>query len=254
MRASATVRFEDFDRGLDALRAITQSGLTPANLRLIDGPEALLSGAGFGDSSLMLVAFESDGAPLDPLLVHAVELARQHGGTCDDSQLKLSGGRARDGAAETYKAAFFRAPYLRDELIRRDVFVETYETAATFSRVVELDAAVRRAVASLNLGPHLFARRITHAYRDGCAPYYTLITPLGDRDEVSFFDDVKAAITSAVVAAGGTSTHHHAVGRDVVPFYRSERPELFARMLGAAKAAVDPAGIMNPGVLLPAPA
>jgi alkyldihydroxyacetonephosphate synthase len=49
---------------------------------------------------------------------------------------------------------------------------------------------------------------------------------------------------------GGTITHHHAVGRDHRPWYDRQRPEPFATALRAAKSAVDPAGILNPGVLI----
>jgi alkyldihydroxyacetonephosphate synthase len=53
-----------------------------------------------------------------------------------------------------------------------------------------------------------------------------------------------------ILAGGGTITHHHAVGRDHRPWYDRQRPEPFAEALRAAKAAVDPAGILNPGVLI----
>jgi alkyldihydroxyacetonephosphate synthase len=61
---------------------------------------------------------------------------------------------------------------------------------------------------------------------------------------------MKQAAGDAIIAAGGTITHHHAVGRDHRPWYDEQRPELFAAALGAAKRAIDPAGILNPGVLL----
>ena len=51
-------------------------------------------------------------------------------------------------------------------------------------------------------------------------------------------------------AAGGTITHHHAVGRDHRPWYDRQRPDPFAEALRAAKAAVDPHGMLNPGVLV----
>jgi alkyldihydroxyacetonephosphate synthase len=54
------------------------------------------------------------------------------------------------------------------------------------------------------------------------------------------------------VAHGGTITHHHAVGRDHRSGYELESPPLFRQMLGAAKGVVDPAGILNPGVLFDA--
>ncbi|NUP09080.1 MAG: FAD-binding oxidoreductase [Polyangiaceae bacterium] len=253
-RATATVRYSSFDRGIEALRRIVQSGLHPSNCRLLDGAEALMSGAGAGDASLLLLAFESAEHPQDVLLRRAVGVARDAGGVVDEADLKSSfdpsGGR--DATADTYKASFFRAPYLRDELVLRNVFVETYETAVVWSGFEALDAAVSKAVESLSLGPHLLARRITHAYRDGCAPYFTLITKAREGDEDAMWVDIKKALTDAIESAGGTCTHHHAVGRDVVPWYQAETPELFRAALAAAKSALDPHGIMNPGTLLPA--
>jgi alkyldihydroxyacetonephosphate synthase len=55
-----------------------------------------------------------------------------------------------------------------------------------------------------------------------------------------------------VITHGGTVTHHHAVGRDHMPWYRRQRPDLFASALQAAKDRLDPGGLLNPGVLLAA--
>ena len=62
---------------------------------------------------------------------------------------------------------------------------------------------------------------------------------------------IKTRASDALIAAGGTITHHHAVGRDHMPWYRAQRPALFGNALAAAKSALDPAGIMNPGVIVP---
>lgn len=250
-RASATVRFADFMSGVAGVRAIAQSGLHPSNARLLDGPEAIMSGAGAGDSALLLLAFESADVSQAASIAAAVDLARAHGGEVAGDAVRVSSDSdaGREGTADTYKSSFFRAPYLRDELVLRGVFVETYETAIPWSGLARLDERVRRAVADLALGPSFVACRLTHVYRDGAAPYYTVIARAVEGAEVALADRVKDAITTAIVEAGGTSTHHHAVGRDVVPFYRRERPELFARALRGAKAAVDPGGMMNPGVL-----
>jgi alkyldihydroxyacetonephosphate synthase len=92
--------------------------------------------------------------------------------------------------------------------------------------------------------------RLTHAYPDGAAPYFTVLAPARRGGELGQWAEVKAAAAEAVLAAGGTITHHHAVGRDHRPWYDRQRPTPFAAALRAAKAAVDPAGILNPGVLL----
>jgi alkyldihydroxyacetonephosphate synthase len=68
---------------------------------------------------------------------------------------------------------------------------------------------------------------------------------------VAQWDEIKAAVSEAIADNGGTITHHHAVGRDHRPWYDVQRPNPFAAALAAAKAALDPAGILNPGVLVP---
>ena len=248
-RCSATVRFSSMNDGLSALRSIVQAGIAPTNARLLDNLEALLSGAGAGDSCLLLLAFESAGVDFAPLLEAACEIARSHGGLIPAEQVRVQAG-GRDDTADSYKSAFFRAPYLRDELALMDVFAETYETAVPWSKVEALDAAVRAALSTLKLGPHALARRITHVYRDGCAPYYTLICR-NPADPDGFWLEVKHALTNAILREGGTATHHHAVGKELASAWAREVPTLFQQALRAAKSALDPNAIMNPGVLLP---
>ena len=77
-----------------------------------------------------------------------------------------------------------------------------------------------------------------------------MLAPARRGSELEQWDEVKAAASEAIAAAGGTITHHHAVGRDHRPWYDRQRPEPFAAALRAAKAAVDPQGILNPGVLV----
>jgi alkyldihydroxyacetonephosphate synthase len=59
-------------------------------------------------------------------------------------------------------------------------------------------------------------------------------------------------VSEAISTTGGTITHHHAVGRDHRPWYDRQRPDPFAAAFRAAKSALDPAGILNPGVLIDA--
>ena len=92
--------------------------------------------------------------------------------------------------------------------------------------------------------------RLTHVYPDGAAPYFTVLAPARRGHELEQWAELKQAASDAIVAAGGTITHHHAVGRDHRPWYDRQRPEPFAAALRAAKSAVDPAGILNPGVLI----
>ncbi|HZU61568.1 MAG TPA: FAD-linked oxidase C-terminal domain-containing protein, partial [Solirubrobacteraceae bacterium] len=92
--------------------------------------------------------------------------------------------------------------------------------------------------------------RFTHVYPDGPAPYYTVLAPARPGAELEQWRAIKAAASDAVLSGGGTITHHHAVGREHRRWYDQQRPEPFAAALRAAKAALDPGGLLNPGVLI----
>jgi alkyldihydroxyacetonephosphate synthase len=92
--------------------------------------------------------------------------------------------------------------------------------------------------------------RFAYVYPDGPAPYYSVFAPGRPGQELEQWDAIKRAASEAIEALGGTITHHHAVGRDHRPWYLREMPPLFTDALRGAKAGLDPAGIMNPGVLL----
>ncbi|MFD9970170.1 FAD-binding oxidoreductase [Streptomyces sp. NPDC059011] len=248
-KASATVFFDGFDAALSAVRAIAQSGLHPANCRLLDPGEAALARVTDGGRSALVLGVEAADRPVDGRLAELVELTRDHGGLPAPA-----GGEGGDAAAGTWRSAFLRMPYMRDALARMSVISETFETACTWDRLPllvdtvrrELGAAVRQATgaeAMLNC-------RLTHLYPDGAAPYFTVIAAARRGSEVAVWDDLKTAATAVLGDLGATVTHHHAVGRDHRPGYDRQRPEPFALALRAAKQVLDPAGILNPGVLL----
>jgi alkyldihydroxyacetonephosphate synthase len=99
-------------------------------------------------------------------------------------------------------------------------------------------------------GDGLVTCRITHAYPDGAAPYFTVVAPAKRGSEIEQWTAIKQAASEVIARAGATITHHHAVGRDHRPWYDAQRPEPFGLVLAAAKQALDPQGLLNPGVLL----
>jgi len=231
-REAATVRFPTFAAGAEAVRELLQAGLRPANCRLVDAAEAALTLAGDGSAHLLMLGFED---PV-PQLATALGLCARHGGE----------GRPR--ASSEWREAFLRAPYLRDTFAAMGVLSETFETAITWERLPAFVEEVKGAAAAA-LGRGTVTCRLTHAYPDGAAPYFTVLAPVRRGDEEQRWSAVKAAASEAVLAAGGTITHHHAVGRDHRPYYDRQRPEPFAAALRAAKAALDPRALLNPGVL-----
>lgn len=252
-RASASVQFHDFMKGAEAVRLLAQSGLNPSNCRLIDADEALGTGAGDGSASLMVLAFESADHAQDAKLARAVEIVRQCKGIIDAPKA-ASGSEHREGSAGAWRNAFLRAPYYREVLTPMGVIVDTFETAVTWDRFPEFHARIKQrmhdVLQRVTGKPGNVTCRFTHAYPDGPAPYYTF-QALGRKGGLmEQWREIKAAANDVVVAAGGTITHHHAVGRDHRSGYAKECPPLFAATLQSAKSLLDPAGILNPGVLI----
>jgi alkyldihydroxyacetonephosphate synthase len=255
----AAVRFAELEAGVAALRAIAQSGLHPSNCRLIDAEEARMTGAGDGTSALLVLGFEAAEdtlAPVGELLDRALLACADAGGTWDEGAVRRPRAGLPDAGAGdavgAWRTAFLRAPYLRDAFVSTGILSETFETAITWERFAALHGAVV-AAAGEAIGPRgRVTCRISHVYPDGPAPYFTVLAPARRGEELEQWAAVKRAASDALLAAGATITHHHAVGRDHRPWYDRQRPEPFAAALRAAKAAVDPAGLLNPGVLIDA--
>lgn len=68
------------------------------------------------------------------------------------------------------------------------------------------------------------------------------------------WERAKEAVNAAIVATGGTISHHHGVGRDHREAYAAEVGPVGVSILQAVKDRLDPAGILNPGTLIPPPA
>jgi alkyldihydroxyacetonephosphate synthase len=237
------------------VRALSQAGLYPTNCRLLDPLEAQTSGAAAGDAAVLVLGFESADHDLEPWMARALECARDAGGLVPEgaARTRRDEGASREGAAGAWRRAFLQAPYLRDVLVSLAVIAETFETAVTWGRFEAFHAGVtdrtRDAVKRV-CGAGSVACRFTHVYPDGPAPYYSVLAPGRRGSELEQWAEIKAAASDAILDLGGTITHHHAVGRDHRPWYDRERPPLFARALEAAKRTLDPAGILNPGVLV----
>ena len=272
-KVSCGVAFDEFAAGAEAVREISQSDLNPSNCRLLDATESETSSAGPPGKAVLVLGFESAHHSVEEPMSLALDVCRNHGG--DPGEMKRSGAQqpgpeARRGSpappeqgddpVNAWRHAFLFAPYLRDSLVACGVLSDTFETAITWDRFPDFHAEVmktaRRAVAGVTGAPAdgpgspRISCRFTHVYPDGPAPYYTVLAPARRGDEVAQWDEIKAAVSDAVIDSGGTITHHHAVGRDHRPWYDRQRPDPFADALRGAKRELDPNSILNPGVLI----
>ena len=266
--------FHSLEDGVAAFRALMQSPqLRPAIIRLSDAPETAASvvmshehhglrhladsllegylkvrgydlGAG---STLMLLGFDGDAEWVAWQWSLALEMCGDHRG--------LSLGQA---VGRSWKRDRFAQPYLRDTLLGHGVLVDTLETATTWSNLTHLYEAMtntmKGAITATGGGPGYVTTHISHAYEYGASLYSTFLgRQVPDPDPLARqaqWRVIKQATTDAILAAGGTLTHHHGIGRDHAPWLEEEIGPVGLKVLRALKQTFDPAGIMNPGILL----
>jgi alkyldihydroxyacetonephosphate synthase len=248
--------------GIEIARSLAQRDALPDVFRLSDHGETRVSLALSGLEGLRRSAFEtylrlrrrSDGCMM---IVgwegESESVARRRELS---AALLRAGGAVPLGrsAGEAWEHGRYEGPYLRDLLMDAGVMVETLETSHTYTRLGELYEAVRDALTDAMAGqgtPGLVMCHVSHVYRDGASLYFTFLAPRRAGAEIEQWRAVKEAACEAIVATAGTITHHHAVGRDHAPYMAAEVGELGLEALRSLKDRLDPAGVMNPGKLLP---
>tara|TARA_X000000368_G_scaffold18916_1_gene14970 strand:- start:3366 stop:4994 length:1629 start_codon:yes stop_codon:yes gene_type:complete len=253
-RASTSVEFVDYKDALNALRQISQSGLFPANCRLLDSSEAVMNGAGDGSKHILILAFESADHDKTTALKRALEICSDNNGLYEEPDSNKKDAH-RTGSSGNWRSSFIKAPYFRESFTRRGIIQDTFETSITWERahsfITEIKSDISKTIEQISGKPSLVTCRITHSYPDGLAPYFTFGAFAKPSTMIDIWREIKLATNEICISKGGTVTHHHAVGRDHRPNgYDNQRPDLFNDILTAAKSKVDPNGIMNPGVLI----
>jgi len=242
--------FPDFGTGTAALRAVTQTGSGPTVIRLSDEAETAVNLAtteSIGENQitggcLAITVFEGTAAHAESRYAETRSVMEAQGGTA-----------LGEAPARAWERGRFGAPYLRDALLAEGALCETLETATDWSNVAALKAAVTEALTSAlaeSGTPALVLCHISHVYATGASLYFTVVA--GQRgNPIEQWRAAKTAASNAIVSTGATITHHHAVGADHRPWMRDEVGDLGVQVLRAVKSTLDPAGILNPGKLIP---
>jgi alkyldihydroxyacetonephosphate synthase len=242
--------FGDFATGADALRAVVQTGTGPTVIRLSDEAETgvnLATTENIGEQQitggcLAVTVFEGTKEHAESRHAETRALLAARGGTS-----------LGEAPARAWEHGRFGAPYLRDSLLSAGALCETLETATNWSNVPALKAAVTEALTNSlaeSGTPALVLCHISHVYPTGASLYFTVVA--GQRgNPIEQWRKAKIAASDAMMRTGATITHHHAVGADHRPWMRDEVGDLGVAVLRAVKATLDPAGILNPGKLIP---
>jgi alkyldihydroxyacetonephosphate synthase len=238
-------RFPSFEVGTAALRRLAQDGPLPAVLRLSDetetmiglsDPASLVSGDSAGCEAI--AGFEGSPAVVEDRRAKVRAVLEEAGGEFLGTD-----------PGESWEHGRYSAPYLRDALLEVGAIVETLETATFWSNLPRLYEAVRTAV-SESLRGSMVLCHISHVYPAGASLYFTVAAAQGG-DPATRWRRAKAGVSDAIIEAGGTISHHHGVGTDHRDAYAREIGPVGVRIMRAIKDGLDPAGILNPGVLIP---
>ena len=250
----------DFGAGRQALRELAQDGAAPDLARLSDEDETRLSlqlashptASGLlraylgarrrADGCLLIAGFDGEPARVARRRAHVRAVMRRHRAVALGSAPGAAWAKGR-----------FHGAYVRDELLRRGVLVDTLETATTWTNLPYVHRAVRAALrdALTKRGtPPLVGCHVSHLYATGASLYFTFLARQERGAELEQWRAAKAAATDAICATGATLSHHHAVGTDHAPWLGDEVGALGVEALRALKNRLDPAGIMNPGKLV----
>ena len=138
-----------------------------------------------------------------------------------------------------------------DVFLKRGIVLDTVEVSADWSRI---GLIYDDAVAALKAIPGCLAgsAHSSHVYRSGLNLYFTFaVQTSGPSEMEGVYMDGWRRIMEATDRHGGSLSHHHGIGRVRRGWLERELSAGGLAMLRKVKAALDPRGIMNPGVLIP---
>lgn len=226
-------RFRDFAAGLAACRELLQQGARPAVVRLYDAAE---SRHHFDvDAAVLLIADEGTPALVDATLRLAREVCAVSGQELDS-----------DAIFERWLDTRYVIPPLHEHPRRERVVYDTLEmmggwatTAAVYDDVV---ASVGAIPGTVSVSGHQ-----SHSYPDGACIYFTMQGDVDPDERDAWYRAAWDAAHAAIIRHGATVSHHHGVGLVRAPYMRESLGDGAFELLRTVKAALDPAGILNPG-------
>ncbi len=252
------VFFKTWQAGCAALREMEQERVAPDVARLSDPDETrshlalagsgglkgrlgrlVLTARGYRGGCLAVLGWEGTESGVAARRKASLSVAARHGAFVVGTSV-----------GDRWEHGRYDGPYLREDLLDAGYLVETLETSATWSRLGATHAAVRRALQA-ELPRAIVMCHVSHLYAHGGSLYFTVLAVRDAEDPVGQWQRAKDAACAAIVDSGATITHHHAVGTDHRDWMTAEVGPLGVEVLRAVKATLDPAGILNPGKLIP---
>ncbi len=242
-RRGQAFHFASFAAGLEAIRRFVRAGWRPPVVRLYDARESERSFAGACPSGHSLLILLHEG-PEALVAVQAAAVAE----TC----VAEGGSDAPASAVDDWLAHRNRVPGFRG-FLEKGIILDTIEVACTWSRAAAL---YERTLEALRNVPDIRAASAhsSHSYRSGTNLYVTFAARPGRREDMpAIYRECWRRMLETTLAVGGGIAHHHGIGRVRRAALEGELGRPGLDLLRAIKHALDPDGLMNPGVLIPDP-
>jgi len=221
--------------GLEAMRAVMQSGIRPFVLRLYDAEDTAFNGYDAGDGGCMLVVAT---AGAQPVAIAEADVVRRLMGDARDL--------GQDPWTRWQEHRFdLSAERMQAMLAPAGSYLDTIELAAPWTVLPELHRRVKAAIAVGGLALCHFS----HAYEQGCCAYFSFGGAEDDEQKArSAYGRAWEGAMTAALELGATISHHHGTGQARARWVADEMGG-WMRVWRAVKEGLDPAGIMSPRAL-----
>lgn len=234
-----------FETGAALVRETLQRGYRPLAIRLFDPSAAESAFAAFLHRGPLVVAGFDGSAPAGEALGFALgELARELGARALGSDLAEHWWTHRqDGVA-------WQQAVMGDERsLGKGVVAGAMDVATVWRRVPRAYEEIRGALLE---HAESVECRLVAPYPSGAALQFSFVIRSRDDHEAErAYRQMWAEATAACLTAGGSLAHHQGIGLLRVPFMEQELGPTGVNALRGIKAALDPAGVLNPGKLIP---
>ncbi len=257
--------FPNYQSGLNALQSLVQQNIFPTVVRYSDEHEtfflSLLSHEAPGFVANLKAAIKSAVLKYKKLEKGCIMMVRFEddcGEDCpklDKAKRAFSDNGAMllgDALGKKWEGSRFGLPYLRDDMMLRNIVVDTMETVVPWNKIDDLRKKLRLALDTCTAFRNqqgILLAHVSHVYTSCASIYFTVLTPMEAGNEMAQWREIKKTVTDTIVNNGGAVSHHHGVGKDHQPWYLQTTDEVTKRILQSIKQAVDPANILNPGKL-----
>ena len=166
------------------------------------------------------------------------------------SFVKKNSGRVLSASyGEKWQRERFELPYLRDDLMDFCFFIDTLETAASWSRIENIHGEMARAFSGpgSDEGSLIVSCHVSHAYHDGASLYFTFLGVQDRGRELEQWGAIKKKATDIILDNGGVLSHHHGIGYDHKQWMERAQGVLGIEVFKNIKQTLDPENMMNPG-------